>query len=55
MHVLDKAQSYLGPGIYGVVHDSHPALEGGHLEEAKVGLTHMIKVHDRVLPQVAVK
>lgn len=39
-------------GVNGVVHDLDPALECGHLEEAQVRLSHMIKVHPRILPRV---
>ena len=37
-----------------VVHDWHPPLEGGHLEEAEVGGADVVKVHARVVPRVAV-
>ena len=36
--------------VHRIVHDGDPALEDGHLEQTKVGPTHVVKVHDAVLP-----
>ena len=40
--------------INGVGHDLDPALEGGRLEEADVGVAHVVKVDGRVDPLGAV-
>ena len=36
--------------VHRIVHDGDPALEDGHLEQAEVGQTHMVKGHQAVLP-----
>ena len=36
--------------VHRIVHDGDPALEDGHLEQTEVGPTHVVKVHDAVLP-----
>ena len=37
-------------GVSGIVHDRLPALEGGHLEQGNVGMTHVVKCDLRVDP-----
>ena len=36
--------------VHRIVHDGDPALEDGHLEQAEVSQTHVVKGHHAVLP-----
>lgn len=49
---LEKHWKLYLSGVDGVVHDLNPAFEGGHLEQAEVRVTYVVKVHRRILPGV---